>query len=58
MRVQQTAQRRFARIVRHALRQMGNDDADIGRILCLANLQERGFPGADFDRLLPVNHVH
>ena len=45
MRVEQTAQRRLARILGHALRQMRNDDPDVRRILGLADLQVSGFLG-------------
>ena len=43
MRVEQARQRRFARVFGHAFGQMRDDDADIGRIVGLADLQKGGF---------------
>ena len=43
MRVEQAAQRGFARILGHACGKMRDDDADIRRVLGLADLEEGGF---------------
>ena len=58
MSVQQALQRRFARVLRHAFRQVRNDDPDVGRVLRLANLEVGRFLRADVDRLFPVDDVH
>src|SRR6185437_1104679 len=56
--VEKTHERGLARVLRHALRQMGDDDMDIRRVRGLADLQVRGLSRPDFDRFLPEDDVH
>jgi hypothetical protein len=58
MRVEQALQRRFPGFVWHAFGKVGNDEADVARVLGLADLQICRLFRPDGHRFLPVDDRH